>query len=64
MKYLSLLLLLPMYLHPAESPDKKLVKTIDNVKRKAYYMSCKAQKQKDCHMKSFEASITHQFVGE
>lgn len=64
MKYLALLLLLPMYLHPAESPDEKLVKTIDNVKRKAYYMSCKAQKQKDCQMKAFNASITYQFVGE
>ena len=64
MKYLTLLLLLPMYLHPAQSPDKKLVKTVDNTKRKAYYLSCKAQKQKDCHMKSFNASITYQFVGE
>lgn len=64
MKYPTLLLLLPMYLHPAESPDKKLVKTIDNVKRKAYYVSCKALKQKDCHMNAFNASITYQFVGE
>lgn len=64
MKYLTLLLLLPMYLHPAQSPDKKLVKVVDKVKRMEYYKACKLEKHKDCHIKSFNKSIVYQFVGE
>jgi len=48
---------------PAEH-NKQITKVVDNVKRKAYYVSCKAQKQKDCNMKSFNASIVYKFVGE
>ena len=58
------LLTISMSVIPAQSPDRKLVKTFDKVKRVEYYKSCKLEKQKDCHMKSFEASITYQFVGE
>ena len=65
MKYLTIsLLAVSMSVVPAQSPDKKLVKTVDKVKRMEYYKTCKAQKQKDCHMRSFNASITYQFVGE
>lgn len=49
---------------PAETVNREFVKVVDNTKRKAYYLSCKAQKQKDCHMKSFNASIVYKFVGE
>ncbi len=49
---------------PAETVNRELVKVVDNTKRKAHYLSCKAQKQKDCHMKSFNASIVYKFVGE
>lgn len=49
---------------PAETINRELVKVVDNTKRKAYYMSCKAQKQRDCNMKSFNASIVYKFVGE
>jgi hypothetical protein len=49
---------------PAETVNREFVKVVDNTKRKAYYLSCKAQKQKDCNMKSFNASIVYKFVGE
>jgi hypothetical protein len=49
---------------PAETVNRELVKVVDNTKRKAYYKSCKAQKQKDCHVAAFNASIVYQFVGE
>jgi len=49
---------------PAETVNREFVKVVDNTKRKAYYLSCKAQKQKDCHVKSFNASIVYKFVGE
>lgn len=49
---------------PAETVNRELVKVVDNTKRKAYYLSCKAQKQKDCHVAAFNASIVYKFVGE
>lgn len=65
MKYLTLpLLLIPLSTTSAISPDKKIEKYVDNVMRKEYYMSCREQRLKNCHMKAFEASIKYQFVEE
>lgn len=58
------LLTISMSVIPAQSPDKKLIKTFDKVKRMEYYKSCKLEKQKDCHLKSFNKSIVYKFVGE
>ena len=35
----------------------EMVKSFDKVKRMMYLAECKANKQKDCHMKSFEKSV-------
>jgi hypothetical protein len=53
---LAILLLSPFHVVTKETTTE-MVKSFDKVKRMTYLTECKANKQKDCHMKSFEKSV-------
>lgn len=42
---------------PAEPNNREFVKVVDKPLRMKFLAECKAMKQKNCHMKSFELSV-------
>jgi hypothetical protein len=42
---------------PAETKNREFVKVVDKPLRMKFLAECKAMKQKNCHMKSFELAV-------
>jgi hypothetical protein len=43
--------------HTTTLGERKFEQVVDNDVRKAYYLSCRKNKEKDCHYRAFEQSI-------
>ena len=64
MKYLTLLLLLPMTLHSSDFSHIPVKKVFDKSKHRGYYLECKKVKRSNCYTEAFNKSIVYKFVGE
>jgi hypothetical protein len=43
--------------HTTTLGERKFEQVVDNDVRKAYYVACRKNKEKDCHYRAFEQSI-------
>lgn len=62
MKLITILLMLLSFSVVTKETSYKITKVVDKELRMKYLKQCKQQKQKDCHVRSFNQAVVFKFI--